>query len=128
MYGVRTKTKRSVYGPRKPAPCVCVPEIPPVVGLTLLRTILYSLKDSISIFFPSVSNAFPMTGKMNVSGLIPARVFVRLMWIKRNETPDKPADQFDPTNSFHLWQLKDIYQSIRVDWKTDPIADLLATV
>jgi len=77
---------------------------------------LSSLKESITKFFPpSLLNA-PFTADMPVSGTLPARIVIRLLWIKNNS-----GIQFDKTNTTHMWQVRDLYESMKLDYTKDPL-------
>ncbi len=105
IYGIMTKYSR-----------VCEPAIHPTISISILNTILDSLKDSIIKFFPpSLLNA-PFTANMYIGGSLPARIVIRLLWIKHN-----PDVQFDKTNTTHLWQVRDLYESMHLDYTKDPL-------
>ncbi len=77
---------------------------------------LNSLKESITKFFPASLLNAPFTADMSVGGTLPARIVIRLVWIK-----DNPGVQFDKTNTTHLWQVRDLYESMKLDYTKDPL-------
>jgi hypothetical protein len=77
---------------------------------------LNSLKESISKFFPPARLSAPFTADMHVGGALPARIVIRLIWIK-----DNPGIQFDKANPTHLWQVRDLYESMKLDYTKDPL-------
>jgi hypothetical protein len=107
---------RSIYGTRSKYSCVCEPVLHPIIGVSLLNTLLNSLKESIVKFFPPTQTKAPFTADMTVGSKLPARIVIRLIWIK-----DNPGVQFDKTNQTHLWQVRDLYESMRLDYTKDPL-------
>lgn len=82
----------------------------------MLQSILTQLTNSITKFYPRGQTNAPFTANMSIGSKLPARVVIRLIWIRNN-----PGIQFDQTNLTHLYQVKDLYLAAYQDWTKDPL-------
>jgi hypothetical protein len=114
IYGIGTKRIDS---------CNCVPETPPSVSLTLVKSILSSLRTVIDKFYNPFFGVSQVIGNMAMSASVPTVIYVRVIWVNSNT-----GTKFDKTNSIHLEDLKFIYNNIGKDWHKDPLASFMAAV
>jgi hypothetical protein len=108
---------RPIYGTfASDTHCVCTPETPPTVGLSLLQQVIGLLRSTIDKFYPRAAVNAPFTARMSARGYLPAELVTRLIWIKRYI-----GVQFDPTSAIHRSQLKDIYLENLCEWRNDKL-------
>ena len=108
---------RPIYGSSALAgSCVCEPETPPTVGLSLLQQVIGLLRSTIDKFYPRAQVNAPFTARMTARGYLPSEIVTRLIWIKRYI-----GVQFDQTSAIHRSQLKDIYLENLCDWRKDKL-------
>ncbi len=82
--------------------------------------VIDSFDSMISILLTVTQFGAPFVGTLTGTSAIAPALAVRLIWIQQNE-----GVKFDTTNRLHVNQLKDIYLSIAIDWRTDPILSKL---
>jgi len=73
-------------------------------------------KAVIGNFFPAIKANAPMVAKMGYTIRLPPHIYMLLLYMEKY-----PNTQLNPTDIRHLNNMKDIYLSMYVDWKTDPI-------
>ena len=104
-------------GPFKPSltdPCVCEPGFDPLLSLTLLEQFIEILLISLQKFYVATAVQAPFSADMAFRGRMSFKVFVRILWGRQN--PGRPFNVF---SQIHINQLKDIYLSHGVDWRSD---------
>jgi hypothetical protein len=84
--------------------------------LRSLKDLTELTKEVIDNFFPNVKVNAPMVAKMGYVIRLPPHIYMLLLYMKKY-----PDTQLNPTNVRHLNNMKEIYLSMYVDWKTDPI-------
>ena len=118
---------RPIYGISKNplASCNCVPDVSPLVTLTLLKNILSSIRLTIERFYDPFMGVTRCIANMTMSATVPTVIYVRLVWVK---LPTHTGVKFDKTNPIHLEDLKFIYNNLGKDWHQDPLASFMAAV
>jgi len=73
-------------------------------------------KTIIDQFFPPAKATAPIVTKMSYGIVLPPRIYVLLIFADLY-----PGTKLNPSNVFHLLNLKDIYFQVSLPWEDDPI-------
>jgi hypothetical protein len=94
----------------------CEPNVPYITTMIELLTILESLKETISKYYPPKHALAPFDTPMRVTGSMSFHLYARVRWSKMYTTIYR---RFDPGSLVHVNLLKDIYISYERDWRED---------
>jgi hypothetical protein len=117
IYGSAAYLRMGPAGAFKPSltdPCVCEPGFDPLLSLTLLEQFIEILLISMKKFYVATAVQAPFSADMAFRGRMSFKVFVRILWGRQN-----PGKMFNVFSQAHINQLKDIYLSHGVDWRSD---------
>lgn len=113
------------------------PTVPPLAVLEQLMMIIQKMKITVERFYPRAMAVAMIIGRMGFSASVPFVVSVRLKWIDQYGTKTIAGEngvienitvKFDKNSEVHRLQLKDLYLSAGMDWRTDPMFIALGLV